>query len=241
MFNFNEKYAVVTGARRGIGAAVAKRFFDDGAAGVALIATSDDIAWAKELDPAGERMLLLGVDVADAVAVKSAFETIYKRFGRVDFLVNNAGITIDGMFHKMSSSSWNRVVDVNLNGVFNCTAQVMNQMREQEFGRIIMMSSVSFYGNAGQSNYAAAKGALISLTKSLAKECSRKKITVNAILPAAIETDMTAGLKERMKDLPGPAPIFGQPEDVASLVAYLCTDEAWFINGATIDINGGGH
>jgi 3-oxoacyl-[acyl-carrier protein] reductase len=244
MYDFAGKVAVVTGGRRGIGAAVAKRFFDEGAAGVAVIATTDDVEWAKGLDPSGSRLMLVGVDVSDATATAAAFDAIYSKFGRVDFLVNNAGITRDGMFHKMSEENWTRVIDVDLNGVFNCTKAVIEKMRGQEFGRIIMMSSVSFYGNAGQANYSAAKGALISLTKSLAKESSRKKITVNAILPAAIETDMTAGLVQMAKEGKGPGgpgPIFGKPEDVASLVSFLCSDEAWFINGATIDINGGMH
>lgn len=241
MYDFSGKYAVVTGARRGIGAAIAKRFYEEGAAGVACIATSDDIAWAKELDPSGEKLMIIGVDVSDAEATAEAFKKIYDKFGRVDFLVNNAGTTKDGMFHKMSDENWDRIIDVNLNGVFNCTKHVINGMREQEFGRIIMMSSVSAYGNAGQSNYAASKGALLSLTKSLAKESMRKKITVNAILPAAIETDMLAGIKEKMNEGPGPAPTLGQPEDVAALVSFLCSDEAWFINGAQVDINGGMH
>jgi 3-oxoacyl-[acyl-carrier protein] reductase len=172
--------------------------------------------------------------------VEATFATIYEKFGRIDILVNNAGITKDGMFHKMSDENWDRVIDVDLNGVYNCTKQVLNRMREQEYGRIIMMSSVSAYGNAGQTNYAAAKGALVSLTKSLAKESFRKKITVNAILPAAIETDMLATIpKGKEGEGPhGPAPIFGKPEDVASLTAYLSSDEAWFVSGALIDING---
>jgi 3-oxoacyl-[acyl-carrier protein] reductase len=240
MFDFSGKFAVVTGGRRGIGAAVAKRFYDDGAAGVAVIATTDDVEWAKGLDP--DRILLIGVDVADRAAVAEAFAKIYAKFGRVDILVNNAGIIKDGMFHKMSDENWDRVIDVDLNGVYNCTKQVIGPMREQEYGRIINMSSVSFYGNAGQTNYSAAKGALVSFTKSLAKESFRKKITVNSVLPAAIETDMLGTIPEGGPGPgPGPAPIFGKPEDVGSLVAYLSTDEAWFVTGATIDINGGLH
>ncbi|MDR1495637.1 MAG: SDR family oxidoreductase [Clostridiales Family XIII bacterium] len=240
MFDFSGKYAVVTGGRRGIGAAAAKRFLADGVAGVAVIATSDEIPWLGDLGRDGERVAAFGCDVAKPSEVEATFDAIFESFGRVDYLVNNAGVTQDSMFHKMSGDAWERVIDVDLNGVFYCTKQVLGKMREQGFGRIVMMSSLSFYGNIGQANYAAAKGALISLTKSLAFESARKGITVNAILPAAIETDMLTGLKASDPDAASRMRL-GQPEDVASLIAYLCSDEAWFINGATIDINGGIH
>jgi 3-oxoacyl-[acyl-carrier protein] reductase len=236
MFDFTGKYAVITGARQGIGAGIAKRFFADGAAGIAVLDVTDDAAWAKELDPNGERILCIACDITDRAAVGAAFDKIYEKFGRIDFLVNNAGIIKDGMFHKMSDAAWDSVIDVDLNGVFNCTRKVINGMREQGFGRIVNMSSVSVYGHAGQTNYSSAKGALLSFTKTLAKESTRKGITVNAILPAAIETEMTSGFA---KDPDGPK--MGQPEDVASLVAYLCTEEAWFVNGAAIDFNGAYH
>jgi 3-oxoacyl-[acyl-carrier protein] reductase len=236
MFDFSGKYAVVTGAARGIGAGIAKRFFADGAAGVAILDVTDDIAWAKEADPSGERILRIACDITDRAAVDAAFEKICGKFGRIDFLINNAGIIKDGMFHKMSDENWDSVINVDLNGVYNCTRKAINGMRDQGFGRIVNMSSVSVYGHIGQSNYSSAKGALVALTKTLAKESSRKGITVNAILPAAIETEMTTGIPK------GPdAPKMGQPEDVASLVAYLCTEEAWFLNGAAIDFNGALH
>jgi 3-oxoacyl-[acyl-carrier protein] reductase len=142
----------------------------------------------------------------------------------------------------MGDEKWDRVIDVDLNGVFNCTKQVIAGMREREYGRIVMMSSISVYGHAGQANYAAAKGALVALTKTLAKESARKKVTVNAVLPAAIVTDMfVPGPKSPEGGGPAGELPFGKPEDVASLVCYLCSDEAWFINGALIDINGGRH
>jgi 3-oxoacyl-[acyl-carrier protein] reductase len=236
MFDFSGKYAVVTGAGRGIGAGIAKRFLDEGAAGVAVIDVTDDIAWVKEADPSGERILCIACDITNRATVDIAFGKIYEKFNRVDFLINNAGIIKDGMFHKMSDENWDAVINVDLNGVYNCTRKVINGMRDQAFGRIVNMSSVSVYGQVGQSNYASAKGALISFTKTLAKESSRKSITVNAILPAAIATEMTGGIPKEPD-----APKMGQPADVASLVAYLCTDEAWFLNGAAIDFNGALH
>ena len=234
MFDFTGRYAVVTGARRGIGAAIAKRFYDDGCSGVAIVARNGDIPWVKEVDPNGERIFIFEADTADKEAIADAFAKIYEKFGRVDFLVNNAGIIKDGMFHKMSDEAWYDVIDVDLNGVYNCTRQVINPMRDQEFGRIINMSSVSAYGNLGQTNYSAAKAGLVAFTKALAKESGKKGITVNAILPMAVETDMTAGIGGD-----GPKEKMGQPEDLASLVAYLCTDEAWFVSAASIDFNGG--
>jgi NAD(P)-dependent dehydrogenase (short-subunit alcohol dehydrogenase family) len=152
MFDFTGKYAVVTGARQGIGEGIAKRFFADGAAGVAVLDVTDDSAWAEALDPDGTRLLRVACDITDRAAVNAAFDAIYEKFGRIDFLVNNAGIIKDGMFHKMSDEAWDSVINVDLNGVFNCTRKVIGGMREQEFGRIVNMSSVSVYGHAGQTN-----------------------------------------------------------------------------------------
>ena len=233
MFDFAGKYAVVTGGARGIGEAIVRRLISDGAAGVAILDVID-ATYASQLDPTGKRAVPIACDITNRDEVGSAFQEIYKTFGRVDFLINNAGINKDGMFHKMSDETWDSVMGVDLGGSYNCTKQVMGKMREQEAGRIIFVSSISVYGNPGQSNYAAAKGALVSLAKTLAKEGQRKNITANCVIPGGIATEMTAGLP-----MPPDAPRPGKPEEVASLICYLCTDEAAYINGACIDINGG--
>ncbi|MDR1205534.1 MAG: SDR family NAD(P)-dependent oxidoreductase [Peptococcaceae bacterium] len=234
MFDFTGKYVVVTGGNRGIGEAVVRRFLNEKAAGVAVLDVAEGLAYA---DPSEGGILYIGCDITNRPAVASAFEQIYAKFGRVDVLVNNAGITRDGMFHKMSDDNWDSVINVDLGGAYNCTRQVINRMRGQAGGRIIFISSISFYGNVGQANYASAKGALVSLTKTLARESARKNITVNCLLPAAIETGMLESLHYDKNDPNGPR--MGKPENVASLICYLCSDEADFINGACIDINGG--
>lgn len=238
MFDFTGRYAVVTGGAKGIGEAIVRRFIREGAAGVAILDVEDSVPLAKEIDPTGGRALPIRCDVSDGASVAGAFRQIYDSFKRVDFLVNNAGICRDRLFHEMDESEWDQVLDVNLKGVFYCTKQVINPMREQKFGRIIFTSTIAINGAVKQSNYSASKGALYTMTKNLAKEQIGQNITVNCILPGPIETDLLRSI------LPvDPVAVrekrVGQPEDVASLVCYLCTDEAYFIHGARIDINGG--
>ena len=238
MYDFSGKYAVVTGGGRGIGEAIVRRLVEDHAAGVAILEVGDSETLAKELDPTGSKVLPIACDIADRASVAAAFAQIYAQFGRVDFLLNNAGIVRDKMFHKMEDANWDAVIQVNLTGAYNCTKQVINQMREQSFGRIVFTSSIGIYGAVGQSNYSASKGALYTLTKNLAREQREKGITVNCIIPGPIATEMTREARESSSERAS-STRFGQPKDVASLVCYLCTDEAYFINGARIDINGG--
>ena len=235
MFDFTGKYAVVTGGSQGIGEAIVRRLIADGAAGVAVIDMAD-VPYAKALDPSGDKVYPIKCNIADRAGAAAAIQQVYDKFGRIDFMINNAGIARDAMFHKMNDDDWDSVVNVDLHGAYNCTRQVVNKMREQEYGRIIFISSIAVYGAVGQSNYAAAKGGLYAMTKTLAREERQKNITVNCIVPGGIETAMTANLPKG-----GPGPGFGKPEQVAGLICYLCTDEASYINGACIDINGGAH
>ncbi|MCL1805049.1 MAG: SDR family NAD(P)-dependent oxidoreductase [Clostridiales bacterium] len=235
MFDFTGKYAVVTGGSQGIGEAIVRCLMADGAAGVAVLDMAD-VPYTGELDPSGGRLFALKCNVAHREGARAAIQQVYEKFGRIDFMINNAGIARDAMFHKMSDDNWDSVVGVDLNGAYHCTREVINPMREQEYGRIIFISSIAVYGAVGQSNYAAAKGGLYAMTKTLAREERRKNITVNCIVPGGIETAMTANLPKG-----GDGPGLGKPEQVASLICYLCTDEAAYINGACIDINGGVH
>ena len=235
MFDFSGRYAVVTGGGRGIGEAIVRRLAADGAAGVAVLDVGD-IPYAKELDPSGKKIFPVACDVANRADTAEAFRRIYEAFGRIDFMINNAGIARDAMFHKMDDDNWDLVIDVDLHGAYNCTRQVINKMRDQEYGRILFTSSIAVYGAVGQSNYGAAKGALVALTKTIAREQRQKGITVNCIIPGGVETAMTANLQRSEN-----APRLGKPEEIASLIAYLCTDEASYISGACIDINGGSH
>ncbi len=240
MFDFTGKYAVVTGGNKGIGEGIVRRFIADGAAGVAILDVdiTASLEWSKEIDPSGKKILPIKCNIANRDEVKVAFEQIYGTFGKVDFLINNAGIIRDAMFHKMTDENWDLVLAVDLGGAYNCTKQVALPMRQQGSGRIIFISSISVYGNAGQANYSAAKGALVSLTKTLGKEMARKNVTVNCVVPGGVATDILIGVPGR-EDRPADGPRIGTPAEIAALVAFLCTDEAAYINGAAIDINGG--
>lgn len=183
------------------------------------------------------------VDVASQADVQNFFNKILEECGRADVLVNNAGITIDGILVRMKEADWDRVLAINLKGAFNCIQAVAMTMMKQRAGRIINMASVvGVMGNAGQANYSASKAGLIGLTKTVARELAPRGITVNAIAPGFIDTPMTAGLPEKSKEaLLSQIPLgrIGQPEDVAEVVAFLASDEASYITGQVIHVNGG--
>lgn len=242
---FEGKTAIVTGAGRGIGEAIAQRFADGGAR-VAVVSRTEANA-SKTADAINathpEAAKAYAADVADFKAVQELAETILKDFGKVDILVNNAGVTRDGLSMRMSSEDWDVVMNTNLKGAFNFIRAIQRPMAKQRSGRIINISSVSgLMGNAGQANYAASKAGLIGLTKTVARELSGRGITVNAVAPGFIETDMTAALSEAIRtSVVGHIPLgrFGAPEDIAAAVAFLAGAEAAYITGQTLVVDGG--
>ena len=244
MKNLAGKYCVVTGAGKGIGKAIAERFIEEDAAGVAILEWDVALgeATAKELDPTGKKVIAIKCNVADSEQVKEAIEAVIAAFGRIDVLVNNAGITRDRIFHKMTDDEWYAVIDVNLNGVYNTCKYVVPMMRQQESGSIINISSTSLMGNPGQANYAATKAALQGFTRTLGKELARKNVRMNCVAPAYVDTEMMRAIGEellaaRVKGLP--AQRLAQPSEIASVVAFLATDDASWVTGQTIFASGG--
>ena len=239
------KVALVTGASRGIGRAVALKLSAEGAK-VAInfagnLAKAEEVK--SEIESNGGEALLVQGNVADFDAVNEIVKEIVDAWGRIDILVNNAGITRDNLLLKMSEENFDEVIATNLKGVFNCTKAVTKLMMKQRAGRIVNMSSVvALMGNAGQANYAAAKAGIIGFTKSAAKEFAPRGITVNAIAPGFIGTDMTNAIPEKIKDemLKNiPLGRFGNPEDVAEAVMFFVSEEAAYITGQVICVDGG--
>jgi 3-oxoacyl-[acyl-carrier protein] reductase len=239
-----DKVALVTGASRGLGQAIARALAQEGAA-IAAVARSED-ALKDTLDsirPLGGIAEPFAFDVADEPAVDAAVEKIAARFGRIDVLVNNAGVTRDGLLMRMKAEDWDAVINTNLKGAFHLTKPVGRLMVKQRSGRIINISSViGLMGNAGQANYAASKAGLIGFTKSVAREFASRGITCNVVCPGFIETDMTKGLGEdlRRKLLEKiPLARLGQPDDVAGVVAFLASPAANYITGQILTVDGG--
>jgi 3-oxoacyl-[acyl-carrier protein] reductase len=238
------KIALITGASRGIGRATALRLAQSGARVLCVSRSLDSL---QETLTAVRALGLLAsgyaVDVADYDAVQVTTAEMLKEFERIDILVNNAGVTRDGLLMRMSVEDWDTVVNTNLRGAFNFTQCLSRAFVRQKAGRIINIASViGLIGNAGQANYAASKAGLIGFTKSIAREFGSRGITCNAVCPGFIETDMTAGLSEEVKQrvlTQIPANRYGQPEEVAALIHFLCTAEAGYITGQALAIDGG--
>ncbi|RMH05446.1 MAG: 3-oxoacyl-[acyl-carrier-protein] reductase [Aquificota bacterium] len=239
------KKALITGSTRGIGKAIAEYLAK---AGADVIITGRDPSRAQEVAQSiaqayGVNALGVAMDFANLDSVKLAHQEVEKVWGGVDILVNNAGITKDKLFLRMSLEDWEEVIKVNLTGTFYITSLALKGMLKNRWGRIVNLSSVvGFIGNVGQVNYASTKSALLGFTKSLAKELASRNITVNAVAPGFIETDMTSLLSEEIKQnyLKNiPLGRFGSPEDVAGVVAFLCSEYASYITGQVIHINGG--
>lgn len=242
---FEGQTAIVTGAGRGIGEAIAKRLADEGAKIAVVSRTESNAAKTSEAINAAHpgAAKAYAVDVADFAAVQELGDAIIKDLGKVDILVNNAGVTRDGLSMRMSSEDWDIVVDTNLKGAFNFIRAVQRPMAKQRSGRIINITSVSgIIGNAGQANYAASKAGLIGLTKTIARELSGRGVTVNAVAPGFIQTDMTDVLPESIRTAVVeriPLGRFGAPEDIASAVAFLAGPEGAYITGQTLVVDGG--
>ncbi|WP_226644739.1 3-oxoacyl-ACP reductase FabG [Mesobacillus subterraneus] len=239
-----DKVAIITGAANGIGLAAAKTFASEGAR-IAMADFNEETGSkrAAELSAEGYDVAFFQVNVADRSSVDSLVQNVLGHFGKIDILINNAGITRDGMLHKLAAEDFQKVVDVNLTGVFNCAQAVVPSMVQQGSGRIINTSSVSgIYGNVGQTNYAATKAGVVGMTKTWAKELGRKGINVNAVAPGFIETGMTAAVPdkviEQMKMLV-PLGRLGLPEDIAHAYLFLASDESKYVNGTTLHVDGG--
>ena len=239
------KVLLVTGGGRGIGRAIALTAAEAGAD--VAVAVSRDVAAAEavagEVRLMGRKAAAYQTDVADPVACEKLIATTIADLGRLDVLVNNAGITRDGLVIRMSDADWDAVLDTNLKGAFNCSRSALKRMLRQKSGRIINITSVvGLTGNAGQVNYSASKAGMIGLTKALAREAAPRGITCNAIAPGWIETRMTEGLPESLQaDWKGKIPLgrFGRPEDVAEAVVFIASDRAAYITGQVLAVDGG--
>ncbi len=242
----NEKIAIVTGASRGIGRAIAIKLAAEGATVIVNYNGSKERAEAvaEEITQAGGTAQVCQCDVSDYAACEQFIKSVIDQYKRLDILVNNAGITKDGLIMKMPEEDFDAVINTNLKGTFNCIRHAARQMgARQKSGRIINMTSVSgTLGNIGQANYSASKAGVIGLTKTMARELARYHVTVNAIAPGFINTDMTQTLPDKVRDnVMSQIPLgdFGEPEDVAEAVAFLASDEAHYITGQVLRVDGG--
>ncbi len=239
-----DRIAVVTGASRGIGLEISRTLGKEGCR-LALVARSRDALEnaAGTMASLGTECLALVADVSDQDQVKEVFRNVTQRWGRVDFLVNNAGVTRDGLILRMKREDWAAVLDANLTGAFYCTRESLNSMVRNRFGRIVNITSVvAQVGNAGQANYIASKAGIIGFTKAVAREMASRNITVNAVAPGYIDTEMTRSINERARDaLLGLIPLgrMGTAADVAASVRFLLSDDAGYITGHVLNVNGG--
>ncbi|WP_070106621.1 3-oxoacyl-ACP reductase FabG [Burkholderia plantarii] len=240
----NDKLAIITGAGQGIGAATALKFAREGAC-VAVCDRNEEavLTVVRACREAGAQALGFGLDVCDRAAVDAVVGTLLARFGRIDVLVNNAGITRDARLQKMTAQQFDEVIDVNLRGVFHATQAVVDSMIERRAGVILNASSVvGIHGNYGQTNYAASKFGVIGFTKTWSRELGPKGIRVNAVAPGFIETPILAGMPGEVLDkMQAQVSLgrLGKPEEIASVYAFLASDEASYINGAVIEVSGG--
>jgi 3-oxoacyl-[acyl-carrier protein] reductase len=246
MITFNNRTALVTGAGRGIGKAIAETLAKNGVTVICVSKSADSCgAVANAIVQAGGKAKALAVDVADGVAVAKAAEALLIEFPTIDILVNNAGITRDGLLFRMSDADWNDVISTNLSSCFHWCKHLARPMTRARWGRIVNITSVSgIMGNAGQANYSAAKAGMIGLTKSLAREFAGRSVTVNAVAPGFIKTDMTTEFVNKPEVAAKilevvPLKRFGEASDIANMCAYLCSEEAGYVTGQVFTVDGG--
>jgi len=242
--NLTDKVAIVTGASRGIGEAIAKQFSSYGAKIILIARNSDQLVAVKEtINSNGGIAESMAGDVSNLNSISEIVTNTIDKWGRIDILVNNAGIARDNIIMRMKEDEWDSVMNINLKGCFNGIKSVARPMIKNKAGRIINITSViGQIGNAGQSNYAASKAGIMGLTKSMAKELGSRNITVNAVAPGYITTDMTNELNDEVKEqMKSSIPLgrLGTPDDVANLVCFLASDEAGYITGQTFNVDGG--
>ena len=241
--NFEGQAALITGAGRGIGKTIALKLAVSGASTILVDMSPviDDVR--KEIEDMNRKCLTFQVDVTDLEAIYAMVNNIIEELGEIHILVNNAGITQDNLFMRMKPEQWSKVIDVNLNGVFNVTKAVIRSMVKQRYGKIINISSVvGFSGNPGQVNYSSTKSALVGFTKSLAREVGTRGVTVNAVAPGFIDTAMTQALNESQQEAilqQIPLGRMGDAGDIANAVAFLASKEASYITGTVLHVNGG--
>ena len=238
-----DKVAVITGAGKGIGEAIARKFAIEGAKVVICDLNESDVVRVKEdLEAMGCDAMGYVADITQRGQVEAMAKEALTKYGTIDILVNNAGITKDAMFHKMSESQWDDVLEVNLKGCFHCAQSVVGIMREKGYGKIINISSTSRFGNIGQTNYAASKAGVVGLTRALAKELGPKGINVNAIAPGTINTDMFMAVPENIRQMSLfiiALKRFGTVEEVANVCLFLASDESAYVTGQVIHCDGG--
>lgn len=241
---FEGRVAIVTGSARGLGKSIITRLAKEGAKVVVTDLKQEECdSVAAEINAQGGEAMAVACDVTNRASVQALAAATVERFGKIDVLVNNAGITKDASLKKMTDEQWDAVINVNLKSVFICTQEISKYMVQENYGRVISMSSLAgVMGNFGQTNYAASKAGIVGMTKTWAKELGKNNITANCIAPGFMNTEMTKTIPQNIVDqMLSAIPVgrMGEPEEIAAAAAYLASEEAGFVNGVTLNVNGG--